>query len=139
MQTENLLIAQTSAPWRGPEEHAQIKSHGLTGLLKIKSLISKLKAAQVIISFCVFMGKARTVLEAGLALNTHGSLAKYSVDHLLQLHGESVNSLGNWLGLNRHLLGKGIVLLRAGRAGFLLSFTFKGFIAEHLELSADVP
>ena len=29
--TENLLIAQTSAPWRGPEEHAQIKSHGLTG------------------------------------------------------------------------------------------------------------
>ena len=27
--TENLLIAQTSAPWRGPEEHAQIKSHGL--------------------------------------------------------------------------------------------------------------
>ena len=31
MNTENLLIAQTSAPWRGPEEHAQIKSHGLTG------------------------------------------------------------------------------------------------------------
>merc|ERR1719460_339311 len=47
---------------------------------------------QLIISLNFFMGSARTVLLAGLALKTHGSLVK------------------------------GLTPLRAGRAGFFLSF-----------------
>ena len=63
-----------------------------------------------------------------------------SVDHLLQLHGQSANSFGSWLGLEHAWLLLGEVDLRAGRAGFLLSFNCKvfGFIAapEHLEFSS---
>ena len=39
-----------------------------------------------------------------------------SVDHLLQLHGQSANSLGSWLGLEHAWLLLGEVDLRAGRA-----------------------
>merc|ERR1712176_157459 len=53
------------------------------------------KSAQFTISFNFFMAKARTVLEAGLALNTHGSLVK------------------------------GLTPLRAGVAGFFFNFKFK--------------
>merc|ERR1719271_463274 len=55
----------------------------------------KSQSAQLIISFNFFIAKARTVLEAGLALNTQGSLVN------------------------------GLTPLRAGRAGFFLSFKFK--------------
>merc|ERR1719213_1379830 len=55
----------------------------------------KLASVQLIISFNFFMGRARTVFEAGLALKTHGSLVN------------------------------GFTPLRAGRAGFFLSFKFK--------------
>ena len=62
------------------------------------------------------MGKARTVMEAGLVLNTHGF-----VDHLL--HGHNDNSLGHWpyslghwFGLEHAWLLLGEVDLRAGRA-----------------------
>merc|ERR1719199_2430889 len=53
------------------------------------------RAPQLIISLSFFMGNARTVLLAGFALKTHGSLVK------------------------------GLIPLRAGRAGFFLSFRFK--------------
>merc|ERR1712146_559429 len=53
------------------------------------------RGTQLIISFNFFIGKARTVLDAGLALNTQGSLVK------------------------------GFPPLRAGRAGFVFSFRFK--------------
>merc|ERR1719261_1320647 len=55
----------------------------------------KSQSVQLIISFSFFMARARTVLEAGLALKTHGSLVN------------------------------GLTPLRAGRAGFFLSFKFK--------------
>ena len=59
---------------------------------------------------------------------SYSEIESCSDDHLLQLlHGQSDNSLGNWFGLSTHLLGEGIVLLRAGRAGFFLSFDLKVF------------
>merc|ERR1712100_259140 len=53
------------------------------------------EAPQLIISFSFFMGRARTVLLAGFALKTHGSLVN------------------------------GLMPLRAGRAGFFFNFRFK--------------
>ena len=53
--TENLLIAQTSAPWRGPEEHAQIKSHGLTG--SERCCIVEINARRNVKTLCVTQEK----------------------------------------------------------------------------------
>ena len=73
---------------------------------------------------------------------SYSEIESCSDDHLLQLfHGKSDNSLGNWFGLKHAwqgplrgdrrehawLLGEGVVLLRAGRAGFFLSFDLKVF------------
>ena len=73
---------------------------------------------------------------------SYSEIESCSDDHLLQLfHGKSDNSLGNWFGLKHAwqgslrgdrrehawLLGEGVVLLRAGPAGFFLSFDLKVF------------
>ena len=59
------------------------------------SLYKRLQHAQLTISLSFFIGKARTVLEAGFALKTHGSLVN------------------------------GFTPLRAGLAGFFFNFKFK--------------
>ena len=60
---------------------------------------------------------------------SYSEIESCSDDHLLQLlHGQSADSLGSWFGLEHAwLLGEVVVLLRAGRAGFFLSF--KSFTA----------
>ena len=58
---------------------------------KPKSLIPKLKAAQMIISFNFFIGKAITVLETGLVLNTHGKVL--SGETAGNTHGSLVKGL----------------------------------------------
>merc|ERR1719326_2383863 len=80
------------------EEVHELYEYTLIGLMGPPTATQKrvrhTEPPQLIISLSFFMGRARTVLLAGFALKTHGSLVK------------------------------GLTPLRAGRAGFFLSFKF---------------